>query len=185
MVNIYLIVRLNIMILITFILLLPCILYNVGVGRLFNKYAILSECIINDTYTTKISCSYTCDCGDYCANYDEDGYTCRVICNTCNTLCDEGHLIIYPIIANISNITFFTDDVSVGIVNINDFNNKYQPNDIIECYYYADQQQVKLSKNENMDYYNSYMAFTVIACIFITVWILGEIIYFYVGKGII
>lgn len=179
------VVRFVIMICIIEIFMLPCILYNSGVARQFNRFASDSKCIIVDTFLTQVPTTYLCNCVKKC--YVQYGTSCRQECDVCPGHYDVGHLVLLPLELNFTTqnnvhnmteseyISIYGREISIGRVDGNDFNNRFKIDDIINCYYLSSTGEIQVTKTENQDYFRSFIAFTIIAGLILIIWIIGEI----------
>jgi hypothetical protein len=156
------------------ILLIPCILFNSGVGREWNKNAVGSKCFIVDHIIAENKCSYACNCGNVCITIpDQEGGTitrCRNECDTCWKLCYNGNIVVE--VNNLETQVFALTDDTINKVSI-ELNNKYPLNGTVTCYYYKN--TVKFSNEENLVYLGFYIFFTIVAGLVALITLLVEL----------
>lgn len=142
----------------TLMFLIPCILFNVGVGREWNKNAIMSKCLVIDHNIIESKCSYKCNCQIVCL---EKPFNCYNICNLCWKTCYNGYVNV--LINNTENrVSVLTDD---NITNVeSQLNKKYSINITITCYYYNNITKFS-NEEENSNYFVFYIISTIVACL--------------------
>jgi len=171
-------IRLTSWMFVTVLLLFPPIFFSAGVGRHFNRFAVATECTIWKAYTVQKVCYRICNEQWNCHQLYGESWPCWETHDLCSFWCKEGHVVLLLGTINITldtNITAFRKDISMENVNTTIFNSQYQPSDVINCYYDTNPQDIQLSKVEISDYYNSAIAFAVIACLFFAIWVPCEI----------
>jgi hypothetical protein len=163
------------------ILLIPCILFNSGVGREWNKNAVGTKCFIIDYIIVENECPYNCDCKTVCEIVpDGDGgkvTKCFTECDTCLKVCYNGNVVVY--INNIEKEVFALTDDTVDSVNLQ-LNNKYPLNGTVTCYY--NKNIVKFSNEENPVYFGFYIFFTIVAGLVALITLSVELYLYYKTK---
>lgn len=166
--------RAIIMTLIIISLLLPCVFFNAGIGRMFNKYAIRTECIINNTYIKSTVCTYTCGCIEICRMGINKELLCYNSCQICNSICNEAHMLIC--LVNDFYQSKIADVIFDKNASIQKFEHTHQPHDLIGCYYYESTGEIRLNNNENDNYYYTYIMSTIAAVFLFIIYIGLELI---------
>lgn len=141
----------------TLVFLIPCILFNIGIGREWNKNAVVSKCFILGYDIMESKCSYKCNCQLVCLGKP---YDCHNICDLCWKTCYNGYVDVF--INKIKNKVFgLTDDTITKVES--QLSEKYPINSTITCYYYNN--ITKFSNTETDNYLGYYIFFTIIACL--------------------
>jgi len=157
--------------------LVPCVLWNVGIGRKFNKYAVDTQCVVENMHTEIEMCTYKCNCIYKCIGGGGPGNPdwpyCFSVCQECPTKCTYGYL---TLTHNISDHELFVQNVSAGVVNASDFNKKYNLNGTITCYFYPYQPyELEIKLTDDSSYFELYLIWTIIAGILLVIWIALEV----------
>lgn len=157
----------------TLVFLIPCILFNVGVGREWNKKAIMTKCLIVDYIIIESKCGYDCNCETVCEIIDDEGEKithCYNQCEVCWKICYNGYVDV--IVNTLQTEVFALTDDTINLVESR-LNNTYPINTTVTCYRKDD--DVKFSKDENMVYFGFYIFFTIVACIIASITLIVEL----------
>lgn len=150
------------------IFLIPCIIFNVGVGREWNKNAMMSKCLIVDYVITESKCGYDCNVRIVCEDIEAQGVTCYKKWDICWKICYNG----YVIVDNFPTEIFILKDDSMNLID-SKLNDKYPINTTVTCYHYNN--VTKFSNEENAIYFGFYIFFTIISCSILLISLLYEL----------
>jgi hypothetical protein len=152
------------------ITLLPCIFYNTGVNRYFNKYSVQVMCEIREIYTIETTCTYDCNCKTESDTWN----TYKQVCATCYKQCEDGHFTLLPLV-NSKDPYSIIKDVDYGIID-DTFYAYNLPGNNIPCYYESYTGQILLDSTDDPVYKTFNTISIVLPFIYLCVWIFIECI---------
>lgn len=135
---------------------IPLILYNIGVGREFNKHAKQLECFVTGSYIVKNNCFYYCNCIQSC--------------ETCHYDCYDVYVNIRYNLTNVSTALEMYERITYDkVLSLLPKNNTN-----ISCYVYKDDIEIKIV--ENKEYYIAQIFFSCVSCLLFLSWFVIEIL---------